>query len=98
VLITLLAPGEMFGVSSLLPEMAQGLKGHAFTNCLAATIDSTRLLDILLGVELGAFKSAMEMTIGWSAETLVRYVRMFRMSPRDRVIALIEPSKLDRSL
>ena len=91
VLVTLLAPGEIFGVSSLLPEMAQGLKGHAFTNSLLATIDSTRLLDIVLGVELGAFKSAVEMTVGWSAETLMRYIRMFHLSPRDRlVIALIE--------
>ena len=91
VLVTLLAPGEIFGVSSLMPEMAQGLKGYAFANSLVATIDSTRLMDIMLGVELGAFKSAMEMTVGWSAETLMRYIRMFHLSPRDRlVIALIE--------
>jgi CRP-like cAMP-binding protein len=55
------------------------------------TINSTRLLSILLGIEAGAFKSAIEMTIGWSAQTLMRYVRTFQMSPRDRlVIALIE--------
>lgn len=91
VLVTVLAPGEIFGVSSLLPEMAQGLKGYAFTNSLVATIDSTRLLDIMLGVQLGAFKSAVEMTLGWSVETLMRYIRMYHLSPRDRlVIALIE--------
>ena len=91
VLVTVLAPGEIFGVSSLLPEMAQGLKGHAFTNSLLATIDSTRLLDIVLGVQLGAFKSAVEMTLGWSVETLMRYIRMYHLSPRDRlVIALSE--------
>ncbi len=91
VLVALLAPGEIFCVSALLPEMAQGLKGYAFTNSLVATINSTRLVDILLGVELGAFKSAMEMTVGWSAETLMRYIRMFHLAPRDRlVIALIE--------
>src|SRR5579863_610519 len=32
VLVTLLAPGEMFGVSSLLPEMAKSLNGYAFTS------------------------------------------------------------------
>jgi CRP-like cAMP-binding protein len=91
VLVTLLAPGEIFAVTSLMPEMAQGLKGYAFTNSLLATINSKRWLDIVLGVELGAFKSVMEMTVGWSAETLMRYVRMFHLSPRDRlVIALIE--------
>jgi CRP-like cAMP-binding protein len=91
VLVTLLAPGEIFGVSALLPEMAQGLRGYAFTNSLVATIDSTRMLDIVLGVELGAFKSVVEMTVGWSAETLMRYIRMFHLSPRNRlVIALIE--------
>ncbi len=91
VLVTLLAPGEIFAITCLMPEMAQGLKGYAFTNSLLATINSKRLLDIILGVELGAFKSAMEMTVGWSAETLMRYVRMFHLSPRDRlVIALIE--------
>ncbi len=91
VLVTLLAPGETFGVSSLLPEIAQGLKGYAFANSVVATIDSTRLVEILLGVELVAFKSAMEMTVGWSSKTLMRYIRMFHLSPRDRlVIALIE--------
>jgi CRP-like cAMP-binding protein len=91
VLVTLLAPGEIFDASSLLPEMAQGLRGYAFTNSLVATIDSTRLLDIVLGVELGAFKSVTEMTAEWSAETLMRYIRMFHLSPRNRlVIALIE--------
>src|SRR5260370_3635290 len=91
VLVTLLSPGEIFCIASLLPEMAQGLKGHAFTNSLVGTINSKRMLDIVLGVPLSAFKSAMEMTVGWSAETLMRYVRMFHVSPRDRlVIALIE--------
>lgn len=91
VLVTLLAPGEVFGASSLLPEMAQGLQGYAFANSLIATINSTMLVDILLGVELGAFKSAMAMTVGWSGGTLMRYIRMFHLSPRDRlVIVLIE--------
>lgn len=91
-LVTLLAPGEMFGVSSsLLPELAQGLRGYAFINSLVATIDSRRLLDILLGVDLEAFKAATEMTMGWSFNTLMRYIRMFHLLPRDRlVIALIE--------
>jgi CRP-like cAMP-binding protein len=91
VLVALLAPGEIFGVPSLLPKMAQGLNGYAFANSLMAKIDSTKLLDILLGVELRAFKSATEMTVGWSAETLMRYIKMFHMAPRERlVIALIE--------
>ena len=91
VLVTLLAPGEIFAFSSLRPEMARGLKRHAFTDSLVATIDSTRLIDIMLGVQLSAFKSAMEMTVGWSAETLMRYIKTFHLSPRDRlVIALIE--------
>jgi CRP-like cAMP-binding protein len=91
VLVALLAPGEIFGVPSLLPKVAQGLNGYAFANSLVAKIDSTRLLDILLGVELRAFKSATEMTVGWSTETLMRYIKMYHMSPRERlVIALIE--------
>lgn len=91
VLVALLAPGEIFGAASLLPEMAQGLNGYAFANSLVAKIDSTRLVDILLGVEMREFKSATEMTVGWSADTLMRYIKMFHMSPRERlVIALIE--------
>jgi CRP/FNR family transcriptional regulator, cyclic AMP receptor protein len=90
-LVTLLAPGEMLGVASLLPEMAQGLRGYAFTNSMVATINSAKLLHILFGIDQGAFKSAMEMTAGWSFETLIRYIRMFQLSPRDRlVIVLIE--------
>ena len=50
VLVTLLSPGEIFCVTSLLPEMAQGLKGYAFTNSLVGTINSKRLLDIVLGI------------------------------------------------
>jgi CRP-like cAMP-binding protein len=91
VLVALLAPGEIFGDASLLPEMAQGLNGYAFADSLVARIDSTTLVDILLGVELQAFKTATVMTIGWLAKTLMRYIKMFQMSPRERlVIALIE--------
>jgi CRP-like cAMP-binding protein len=91
VLVALLAPGEIFGDSSSLPEMAQGLNGYAFANSLVARIDSTKLVDILLGVELRAFKAATEMTVGWSAKALMRYIKMFHMPPRERlVIALVE--------
>jgi len=92
VLVTLLAPGEMFSVSSsLLPELAQGLRGYAFVDSLVATIKSSSLLDILLGVELEAFKSATEMMMSWSFNTLMRYIKMFHLLPRGRlVIALIE--------
>ena len=92
VLVTLLAPGEMFGVSSSVPpELAQGLSEYAFINSLVATIDSSRLLEILLGVELEAFKSATTMTMGWSFYALMRYIKMSRLLPRDRLlIALIE--------
>jgi len=91
VLVTLLAPGEIFGASSLMPEIGQGLQGYAFANSVVATINSTKLVDILLGVEMGAFRSAMAMTVGWSGGTLMRYIRMFHLSPRDRlVIVLIE--------
>ena len=91
VLVALLAPGEIFGDSSSLPEMAQGLNGYAFANSLVARIDSTRLVDLLLGVELRAFKAATEMTVGWSAKALMRYIKMFHMPPRQRLaIALLE--------
>jgi CRP/FNR family transcriptional regulator len=92
VLVTLLAPGEMFGVSSSLPsELAQGLRGHAFIDSVVGTIDSAKLVNILLGVGLEAFRSATAMTMGWSSNTLWRYIKMFRLLPRDRlVIALLE--------
>lgn len=91
VLVALLAPGETFGDSSSMAEMADGLNGYAFANSLVARIDSARLVEILLGVELGAFKAATEMTVGWSAKALMRYIKMFHMSPRERlVVALIE--------
>ena len=91
VLVALLAPGEIFGDSSSLPEMAQGLNGYAFANSLVARIDSTRLVDLLLGVELRAFKAATEMTVGWSAKALMRYIKMFHMPPRQRLaITLME--------
>lgn len=92
VLVALLAPGETFGdSSSSMPEMAHGLNGYAFANSLVARIGSARMVEILLGVELRAFKAATEMTVGWSAKALMRYIKMFHMSPRERlVVALIE--------
>ena len=91
VLVALLAPGEIFGDWSSMPEMADGLNGCAFANSLVARIDSARLVEILLGVELQAFRAATEMTVGWSAKALMRYIKMFHMSPRERlVVALIE--------
>ena len=91
VLVALLAPGEIFGDWSSMPEMADGLNGYAFANSLVARIDSAKLVEILLGVELRAFSAATEMTLGWSSKALMRYIKMFHMSPRERlVVALIE--------
>jgi CRP-like cAMP-binding protein len=91
VLVALLAPGEIFGDWSSMPEMADGLNGYAFANSLVARIEAARLVEILIGVELQAFRAATEMTVGWSAKALMRYIKMFHMSPRERlVIALIE--------
>jgi CRP-like cAMP-binding protein len=91
VLVALLAPGETFGDSLSMPEIADRLNGYAFANSLVARIDSARLVEILLGVELRAFRAATDMTVGWSAKALMRYIKMFQMSPRERlVVALIE--------
>lgn len=89
VLVSLLAPGEVFGTAALLPDVAQSLKCFAFIDCLIATIDSTELFDILLKVRPTEFKAVMEMTAGWFGTALMRYVKRVRLPLSERLVAAL---------
>lgn len=89
VLVSLLAPGEVFGTAALLPDVAQSLKCFAFIDCLIATIDSAELFDILLKVRPTEFKAVMEMTAGWFAMALMRYVKRVRLPLSERLVAAL---------
>jgi len=86
ILITLLRPGEVFGLSALFPEPIHQFQCEAVTDCVVAKIDSHQLVDTLLGVPFADFQTAMDLLATRSRELVARYSSMFHLSVRDRLL------------
>jgi CRP-like cAMP-binding protein len=86
VLMTLISPGDLFGVSALLPEAVHQLQCDAFTDCAVARIDPQDFVDIMLGITLDDFQPFMGMLISPSRELMTRYAMMLRLPVRDRLL------------
>jgi CRP/FNR family transcriptional regulator, cyclic AMP receptor protein len=86
VLMTLIAPGETFGISALLPEAVHQFQCDAFTDCLVARIDPQQFVDIMLGVSLVDFQTVMGMLVSRLTELMARYSMMLRLAVRDRLL------------
>lgn len=89
VLVSLIAPGEMFGVAALLPAAIHQFQCDAFTDCVAARINPQQFLDIMLGVSLVDFRTVMGITVSQWDDLLVRYSSMLRLPVQDRIVAAL---------
>jgi CRP-like cAMP-binding protein len=87
VLMTLISPGELFGVSALLAKAVHQFQCDAFTDCVVARIDPQQFVDIVLGVTLADFQPFMRMLVSPSRELMTRYSMMLRLPVRDRLLA-----------
>ena len=91
VLVGLVGPGEVFGVSSLLPNATRPFRCEAFTDCVVAIGRPSTFVGLMLGVPLERFSRTLEVTVGRWWSMLQRYTNFVGLTVRERLAgALLE--------
>lgn len=88
VLMALVPPGEVFGVSALMPEPTHQFQCDAFTDCVVARISARQFVETMLDVPLNDFQIVMGMVASRSKELIARYSMMLRLPVRDRLLTI----------
>lgn len=91
VLVGLVGPGEIFGVSSLLPGQTRPFRCDAFSDCTVGVGDPATFVDIVLGVPLERLSQTLDVTVGRWWGMLQRYTNFIGLSVREKLAgALLE--------
>lgn len=91
VLVGLVGPGEVFGVSSLLPEATRPFRCDAFSDCMVAVIEPRVFVETVAGIPLENFSRTLDVTVGRWWAMLIRYANFTGLGLRERLAdALLE--------
>lgn len=91
VLVGFVAPGEIFGLSSLLPQTTRPFRCEAYSDCIVAVVKPEVFVDTVLGVPLERLSIILDATVGRWWGMLVRYANFVGLGLRERLAgALIE--------
>lgn len=91
ILVSLVGPGEIFGVSSLLPTAKRPFRCDAFSDCLVGVTTPEAFVDAALGVRLADLSQMLDVTVGRWWGMLLRYTSFLRFALRERLAgALLE--------
>jgi CRP-like cAMP-binding protein len=91
VLVGLVGPGEIFGVSSLLPHATRPFRCEAFSDCTVGIARPETFVGLVLGVPLERFSRTLEVTVARWWTMLQRYTNFVGLSVRERLAgALLE--------
>jgi len=91
VLVGLVGPGEVFGVSSLLPQAIRPFRCDAFTDCTVAIMQPDAFVDLTLKIPLENLSRVLDVTVGRWWTMLVRYANFVGLGLRERLAgALLE--------
>ena len=91
VLVGLVGPGEVFGVSSLLPNAIRPFRCDAFTYCTVAIVQPEVFVETTLGIERELLSRVLDVTVGRLWMMLVRYANFVGLGLRERLAgALLE--------
>ena len=91
VLVGLVGPGEIFGVSSLLPRATRPFRCDAFSDCVVGSARPETFVGLVLGVPLERFSRTLEVTVARWWLMLQRYTNFVGLSVRERLAgALLE--------
>jgi CRP-like cAMP-binding protein len=94
ILVSLIGPGEFFGITSLMSGMSRGFHCTAFSDGWVAAIRPETLVTTLLGVPFSTFSELMGSTVSRWAALLSRYTRFQGLGLRQRLaMALLELSQ-----
>jgi CRP/FNR family transcriptional regulator, cyclic AMP receptor protein len=91
VLVGLVGPGEVFGVSSLLPEATRPFRCDAFSDCVVAAMEPRVFVETVAGIPLESFSRTLDITVGRWWGMLIRYANFVGLGLRERLAdALLE--------
>jgi CRP/FNR family cyclic AMP-dependent transcriptional regulator len=91
VLVGLVGPGEVFGLSSLLPPTTRPFRCEAFTDCTVAVVKPETFVDTVLGIPAERLSLVLDVTVGRWWGMLVRYANFVGLGLRERLAgALLE--------
>ena len=91
ILVSLVGPGEIFGVSSLLTVAKRPFRCDAFSDCLVGVISPEAFVDATLGVRLEDLSRVLDVTVGRWWAMLLRYTNFLGLALRERLAgALVE--------
>jgi CRP/FNR family cyclic AMP-dependent transcriptional regulator len=91
VLVSLICPGEFFGITSLMPGMQRAFRSDAFSDCWVGTVAADTFVTTLLGVPFADFSALMGTTVNRWFSLLHRYAHFQGLSLRQRLaMALLE--------
>lgn len=85
VVVTLVPPGDLFGLGFLFPEVEQPFDADAFSDCTIATLKRDVFAEILLGVHFEAYLRCSELYMGRLWRMLLHCVRGIGLSLRKRL-------------
>ncbi len=91
VLVSLISPGELFGITSLMPGMYRAFRSEAFSDCWVSSVRPDIFVTTLLDVPFTDFSALMEGTVGRWFALLYRYTHFQGSSLRQKLaLALLE--------
>lgn len=91
ILVSLVAPGEFFGITSLMTGMTRGFHGEAFSDCWVAVVQPEKFVSTLLGVPFSNFSALISSTVSRWEDLLYRYTRFQGLNlPQRLSLALLE--------
>lgn len=91
ILVALVGPGEIFGVSSLLRTAKRPFRCDAFSDCVVGTTTPEAFVEATLGVKLQHLSPMLEITVGRWWAMVLRYTNFVGLALRERLAgALLE--------
>jgi CRP/FNR family transcriptional regulator len=91
ILVSLISPGELFGITSLLPGMQRPFRSEAFSDCWVGRLSAEALVNTLLGVPFADFSTLMDGTVSRWFGLLHRYAHFQGLDLQHRLaFALLE--------
>ncbi len=93
-LVTLLGPGDTFGIGGLFPESTRRYSCEAVRDCIALSIKPQTFSEAVFGTSLDRVGPALANTVGHWFDLLSRYTHFVRLGTRGRLaLSLLEMSR-----
>lgn len=89
VLVGLVGPGEIFGVSSMLPQIKRPFSCDAFSDCVVGTVPASLFVEVVFGHSAEYIRQAMDATVGRWWGMLLRYTNFLSLGLKERLASAL---------